>query len=145
MNWKNEAIERLTKYSAMIQAVENIPREIDRLACSVQELHGRKIEKTRTAKNAGPGDDVLIGNIIKRQELTHIYENAKIWVDTTNCALSVLNAEERKILERMYISPQRGIVGQLCTELGVEQSSIYRKRDQALYRFTIALYGAAES
>ena len=145
MNWKSEAIERLTKYTAMAQAVENIPKEISRLVCSVQELHGRKIEKVGGKKLPGPGDDVLIDNIIKRQELNQAYENAKVWVDTTDCALSVLNEEERKILERMYITPQRGVLGQLCTELGVEQSSIYRKRDQALYRFTIALYGALES
>ena len=31
----------------------------------------------------------------------------------------------------------------LCEQLGVEQSSVYRKRDGALYRFTLALYGAA--
>jgi hypothetical protein len=29
----------------------------------------------------------------------------------------------------------------LCQELDLEQSSIYRKRDQALRRFTTALYG----
>ena len=31
MNWKNEAIERLNKYTAMKQAVENIPLEINLL------------------------------------------------------------------------------------------------------------------
>ena len=56
-------------------------------------------------------------------------------------ALSALTHEEELILRRMYICPQRGSVNMLCNELGVEQSSIYRKRDAALYHFTIALYG----
>lgn len=143
MNWKNEAIDRLTRYTAMAQAVENIPKEIDRLERCVQQLRSQKVESPVKNKTPGPGDDVWIGNLIKRQELTDAYENARIWVDTTDGALSVLNREERMILEKMYVTPQRGVVGLLCGELGVEQSSVYRKRDQALYRFTMALYGAA--
>jgi len=143
MNWKNEAIERLTRYPAMVQAMENIPKEITRLERSIQELRGHSPEKLPGTKNPGPRDDVLIGNIIQRQELSDSYENAKIWVDTTDQALSVLSAEEKTILTRMYVTPERGVVNQLCLHLGVEQSSIYRKRDQALFRFTMALYGTA--
>lgn len=143
MNWKNEAIDRLTRYSAMTQAVENIPKEITRLERAIQELRGSDPSKIPSGKNPGPRDDALIGNIIKRQELCDSYENAKIWVDTTDQAMSVLNGEEKTILTRMYVTPERGVVNELCLSLGVEQSSIYRKRDQALYRFTMALYGTA--
>lgn len=143
MNWKNEAIDRLSRYTAMSQALENIPKEIHRLEQAVQQLHSHQPDIPMGNKTPGPRDDVLIGNIIKRQELMGSYEDAKIWVDTTDHALSVLNQEERTILEKMYVSPQRGVVGMLCGELGMEQSSIYRKRDQALYRFTMALYGVS--
>lgn len=143
MNWKNEAIERLTKYTAMVQAVENIPKEISRLEHDAREIHGFKPDRVSRIKNSGPRDDYMIGNIIKRQELGASLENAKIWVEITDQALSVLSDEERNILEKMYVVPQRGVVSLLCSELGVEQSSVYRKRDQALYRFTMALYGAA--
>ena len=143
MNWKNEAIDRLTRYSAMVQAVENIPKELKRLERSIQELRGYSPERLPGAKNPGPRDDVMIGNIIKRQELCDNYENAKIWVDTTKQAMSVLNNEEKTILTKMYVTPEKGVVSQLCHTFGVEQSSIYRKRDQALYRFTMALYGTA--
>lgn len=85
----------------------------------------------------------MIGNIVKREALKRSLENARRWVDTTEDALSVLSPEEKLVLERMYICPEKGVVNQLCSELGVEQSSVYRKRDCALYRFTMALYGAA--
>ena len=49
------------------------------------------------------------------------------------------------VLTRFYIYPERGGVSRLCEELGVEQSSVYRKRDKALERFTLALYGELES
>lgn len=143
MNWKNEAIDRLSRYNAMNQAVENIPKELTRLEKAVQGLRGVQPEKMAVTCNPGPRDDALIGNIIKRQELAEAYENARVWVDTTNCALDILPREERTILETMYISPQKGAVSMLCEALGMEQSSVYRKRDKALYQFTMALYGTA--
>lgn len=143
MNWKSEAIDRLNRYPIMVQAMENIPKELDRLERSIQELRGCDPTKNFSAKNPGPMDDILIGNIIKRQELFGCYENARIWVDTTKSALSALDDEERTVLTKMYVNPEKGVVNQLCMALGVEQSSIYRKRDQALLRFTIALYGTA--
>jgi len=54
-----------------------------------------------------------------------------------------LTREDQAILYSMYVQPQKGAVNKLCEQLGVEQSSVYRKRDGALYRFTLALYGAA--
>lgn len=143
MNWKTEAIEHLNRYPAMSRALENIPKEIAMLESDAVGLRGVRPDQVRTPGQAGPRDDVLIGNIVKREELKRSLENARLWVDTTEDALSVLSPEEKLVLERMYICPEKGVVNRLCGELGVEQSSVYRKRDNALYRFTMALYGAA--
>ena len=56
-----------------------------------------------------------------------------------------LNEDERLILQRLYLYPQKGAIDRLCNELGLEQSSVYRKRDQALSRFTVAIYGFSET
>ncbi len=143
MNWKNEAIERLSRYTAMTQAMENIPLELVRLKQDAVKLRGCRPDRIPGGGTPGPGDDALLGNLVKREELNVAYKNAKLWVATTEKALSVLTDEERTILTRMYVTPEKGVVNALCEALGLEQSSIYRKRDQALYRFTIALYGAA--
>lgn len=141
MNWKSEAIERLNCYKAMEQAVHNIPKELEILETDACTVRGARPDRVSGSCHMGPRDDILIGNIMKRQELKRTYENARLWVETTQGALSVLSPEEKLILESMYVSPERGVVNRLCSELGVEQSSVYRKRDNALYRFTMALYG----
>ena len=143
MNWKNEAIERLSQYNAMLQSLENIPEEIRRLKADYAALPGCRPDKIRAGSIPGPNEDRLIANFIRQEELLRSYKNAKAWMQTTDKALAVLSEEEQLILQKMYISPSRGIVGVLCEELGIEQSTIYRKRDHALYRFTMALYGAA--
>lgn len=143
MNWKSEAIEHLTRYPAMSHALTNIPKQIAMLESDAVSLPGVRPDRVGRSNQSGPRDDALIGNLVKRQELKRSLELAQLWVDATEDALSVLTSEEKLVLERMYIRPEKGGVGRLCGELGVEQSSVYRKRDHALYRFAMALYGAA--
>ena len=59
--------------------------------------------------------------------------------------MDALSNEELVILQRMYLFPERGAVDRLCSELGVEQATVYRKRDKALQRFTTAMYGFLET
>ena len=59
--------------------------------------------------------------------------------------LGVLDEDERLVLDRFYIHRSKGNVNRLCEELGVEKPTVYRRRNRALYLFTIALYGAIEN
>ena len=143
MNWKQEAVDHLQKYDAMVQSLKSIPSELNRLENVARSMGAVRTDLPRVKKSLTPGNDRLIDNFVQQQELGRSYENARLWVHNTDNALSVLTDEEKLILLRMYIRPERGVVAELCETLGVEQSSIYRKRDAALYRFTLALYGAA--
>ena len=84
-------------------------------------------------------------NLVHRQELQWTLEQAKSWVRITERALRTLSPEEKLILHRMYILPERGCLDRLSMELGIEQSTIYRRRDKALHKFTMALYGIVEA
>lgn len=143
MNWKSEAIDHLNRYEAMVQATQNIPQELTRLEEAAEGFRSISAENTKVRTSGSSSEDFLISNLMLRQSLTRSYRNARIWVDTTDKALSVLQPEEKLILLRMYIHPEKGSVNQLCQELTVEQSTVYRKRDTALSRFTLALYGAS--
>lgn len=60
---------------------------------------------------------------------------------TIDRCMEQLEEEERLLLERIYIVPKIGNLELLCRELGVEKSSVYRRRDKALGRFS-AVYAA---
>lgn len=143
MNWKQEAIDYLHRYNLMAQALENIPQEIRRLRLDSVSTPSARASRIRVKKTPAMGEDRLLNNMVKRGELENAYEQAKIWVRVTQKALSVLPEDERQILTRMYIDGKRGATDELCRELGVEQSSVYRRRDVAIHHFTIALYGTA--
>ena len=141
MNWRGEAVEKLRKYDAMCRSLQNIPLEVKRLEVDARAIRGARTDGT-PVKGGGSGrEDALINNIAHRQELTWALEQAKNWVDITRRGLETLTPEEKLVLQRFYLTPEQGSVQRLCMELGVEQSSIYRKRDKALRKFALALYG----
>ena len=131
MNWKQEAKEKLQRYDAMRLATINIPQEIQRL----------EIDATPVSGGGNRREEALLNNILHRQELTWTLQQAQGWLQITDRALSALTSREKQILTRLYIYPEKGGLERLCKELDMESSSVYRHRDQALKRFTMALYG----
>ena len=145
MRWKNEAMEKLRRYSAMRQALRNIPEEIDRLKDDACTLRSISMDSTRVRGGGNRREEALINNLVEQQELEWTLGQVKRWLEIADRGLLALPQEDRIILQRLYIHPEKGALERLCQELGVEQSSIYRKRDQALQRFTVAMYGFLDS
>lgn len=90
-------------------------------------------------------EDKLLSNIVHRQELERRLADTQIWLATVDRALDLLAREDRLILERFYIHPAKGNVDRLCEELAIEKAGIYNRKDKALRRLTIAIYGIVES
>ncbi len=142
MDWKNEAIEKLCKYEAMESAIENLQEEIRRL--ELEQTAIRSADPTRiVAGGAGRQEDRLLSNIVRRQETENRLEQSRVWVGQVQRGLEALSYEERLILQRCYIKPEKCAVDNLCYDLGAEKSTIYRKKDKALLTFTTAMYGIA--
>jgi len=145
MNWKNAAVEKLRRYDAMCRAVGNLPLELKRLDGEYTALSGGL--RTMTGRSGGgrSREDRMMDNIMTRQQLKWSLDQATSWTEQVKGALSGLSPEERIILQQLYILPQAGAVGQLMETLHMEKSSIYRRRDKALQKFTLSLYGMEES
>lgn len=144
MNWKNEATEKLRRYHAMQLATLNIPSEIQRLKLDARKIRSAKTDATPVSGGGNGREEALLNNLVRRQELENVLQQSQLWLKTTERALSVLDPDEKQILHRLLIYPEKHAVERLSLELGIEQSSIYRKRDEALRRFTLAYYGTCE-
>jgi ArpU family phage transcriptional regulator len=144
MNWKQEAKEKLRRYNAMRLATINIPQELERLEIDARSIRSAKTDGTPVAGGGNKREEALINNILHRQELTWTLQQAQLWLQITDRALSALSSDEKQILHRLYIYPEKGGLERLCKELGMETSSVYRRRDKALKHFTIAYYGIEE-
>ena len=145
MNWKFEAIEKLKEYTARKNAITSIPEEIKRLEEDAQRIRAASTDATPVQGGGSAREDMLLSNIVHREELQRRLSDAQRWVKIVDDGLAVLSDEDRLVLDRFYIHPMRGNVDRLCGELGLEdERSVYKRKDKALRRFTVALYGICE-
>lgn len=145
MNWKFEAIEKLKEYTARKNAIASIPEEIKRLEKDAQRIRAASTDATPVQGGGSAREDMLLSNIVHREELQRRLSDARRWVEIVEGGLAVLADDDRLVLDRFYIHPMRGNVDRLCDELAVEKAAVYKRKEKALRRFTVALYGAAES
>lgn len=138
-------MEKLRRYDMMRQAMRNIPAEIERLREEATLLKSPSTDGIYVRGSGGRQEDARINNIVQRQELERNLLRVRQWLDVTERGLFALDEDERTILQHLYLYPQKGAIHWLCNELGLEQSSVYRKRDQALLHFTAAIYGFSET
>lgn len=145
MNWKSEAVDKLRQYKAKKLSLVNIPLEISRLESAARGVRSAASDGTLVSGGGSSREDMLLSNIVHREELERSLEQAQKWVALVDAALAILSAEERLLLERFYVHPARGNVDKLCDELGLEKSQVYAKKDSAIRHFTISLYGCCET
>lgn len=145
MNWKSEAVDKLRQYEAKKLSLVNIPLEISRLESAARGIRSAASDGTPVSGGGSGREDMLLSNIVHREELERSLEQAQKWVALVDAALAILSTEERLLLERFYVHPERGSVDRLCEELRCEKATVYRRRDKAIHRFTLALYGGTET
>ena len=145
MNWKFEAIEKLKEYTARRNAITSIPEEIKRLEEEARRIRSAATDATPVKGGGSTREDMLLDNIVHREELQRRLSDARRWVDIVDGGLAVLSDEDRLVLDRFYIHPMRGNAERLRDELGLEdERSVYKRKDKALRRFTLSLYGTCE-
>ncbi len=145
MDWRQEAAEKLTQYEARRQALENIPAEIRRLELDYTALRASAADSIPTPSGGSRREDAMLSNIVRREELARQLESARAWVALTDSGLDALDEEDRLVLDRFYVHRHKGACERLCEELDREKAQVYRRRDRALRRFTLALYGGLEN
>ena len=145
MNWKREAIDKLKNYEAHREALENIPKEIKRLESAYAGIRSATTDGTPVSGGGNTREDSMLSNIIHRDELKRQLKEAGLWVSQVDEALDILSDEEKMVLERLFIHPVKGAMSALSEQLNIDKTTVYRRRDKALRRFTIALYGAVET
>lgn len=137
MDWKTVTTDKLKDFGALKCAVNGIPTELHLIDCDIQ--------KTRSAvANGLPAEaveDIQLSRLMMRRELEWSLAYAKERVDDIEKAMNALDPKDREILDKLYVQPEPISVSRLSKEMYIASSTMYRKRDVALRKFAIALYG----
>ena len=122
MGWRQMAERRLMDYETMKKAKDTLPEELSR----------RKLPKEEEARM-----EMMAQKLFLKERLRQVSR----WLDVTRKGLGALDPQERLVVQLLYIMPEKGNVGRLCEILNCGQTTVYRRRDRALKKFTKALYG----
>lgn len=144
--WKFKAIDSLRNYTAQKAAIVNLQEELARLRSEATSIKSATGDAAPVKGGGSTREDRILSNIVQQDEMKLLLGRAKISVRTVERGLAVLTPHERSLLDRMYITPERGAVQRIMEENGLlEESSLYRRVNKALLHFTVAMFGATES
>ncbi len=141
MDWKREAVNDLRAYSARCDALENMAERIRILNDKYKTARSAMGNTDTIPSNSGNQSDMLVNNIAERERLKLNIKATSELVKLTRKGLDGLNEQQLEILNGFYIERYPGHIERLCEKYHLEQSRIYQLKDEALYKFTIAMYG----
>lgn len=146
MDWKIEATDKLKQYEAKRQSLQIIPLEIAQIESTMTGIRSARTDSIAIRNSGGNArENMMLSCIVRKEELRRNIEQTELWVQAVTAALDMLNDDERKILDRMYIHREKKAADRLAEELFVDLKTVYRWKDDALRKFTIALYGVETS
>lgn len=145
MNCLKEAEYKLRDYNAKKNAIVATLEEITRLESESTCVRSATTDGTPVQDGGNRREDAMLNNIAARMELKAAHDSAEAWMRIVDGALAVLTDDERHILDRFYINRQKGHAERLMEEMNLEKSQVYYRKDAALRKFTLALYGVTET
>ena len=144
MKWTECAITDLKKYRAMSESLTNIPERIRMLEIRFKSIKSGSSDSTPVQGGGSRSEDAMLDNIVERERLKLVYHADRRLVRLIERGLSKLSEEERLVIDLFYIDRPRNYIDELIKRLGYERAQIYRMKDNALYKFTVTMYGITE-
>lgn len=141
MNWKDIVIEMLKDHGPRKCAVESIPIEL----CLIDYDIGITQKAVAGGLPAEAVEDIQLSRRVMRIELERALVQAQQRVDDVDKALNALDPTDRDILDKLYIQPETISISRLSKEMCMAVSTMYRKRDVALRKFTTSMYGCIKA
>lgn len=145
MNWVREAESKLRDYSVKAQSLESATERIAQLELEMSCVRSATTDGTAVHGGGNGREDALLNNIAERDELERVKRQTAGWLEWMNGALTALSGEDKDLLDKFYINRRKGHVERLCEEMHIEKSEVYRRKEKALRRFALALYGSVET
>ena len=143
MNWKTVAINDLKTYPQRKSSIENIKERIQILEEQFTSLKGISVGEP-VMGGFSRQEEKMLDNISERELLGFSLKIAEELVGLTEKGLETLDEKERAVLEGFYMHRENNHVDILCERLHFEKTRLYEIKDNALRKFTIAMYGAVD-
>lgn len=139
MDWKICAAEDLRRYRHMKLGLKGTKERLRTIRLSARSLRN-SLHRTYLKT-----DTEYVNMIVESERLNANIKLCQNLIALIERGLASLTDEERAVLEEFYMTPGSPNIIELKVRFGYETRSIYRLRDTALEKFTLAMYGISES
>lgn len=139
--WRMDALNELQSHAARKISILNIQKRIASLERDVVAIRSSTSDGTPVQGGGSGREAMLLNNIVERQRLTESLKRTREEVDRVEQALSALTDDNRRILECFFVSPRKGAAIQLANEMGIDEKTVYNRRNDAIWMFKTAMYG----
>ena len=141
---RTAAVEALKDYSSMEYIIQTCPDDITdvREQMTVTASLAPTGMPTRQ-RDPHAGEARLAASIDEIDVLKERYRRALEYMEWFNPAWDALTEDERFVLSEFYCDDGRQMdaVGNICERFRIERSSAYNKKNRALARLALLLYG----
>ena len=145
MNWISESISDLRLYGQRKRFLENVDSQLIWLESDFAALKGCVTDSEAVDGGASRSEDHLLNNIVKRDKLRQNKELAEKFVQTIERTLYLLPRQQQEILAEFFIDRSKGHIERLMEKYHVEQSMVYKLKNEALRNFTLLRSGYIET
>lgn len=135
MDWKICAVDDLRRYKQMKIGIINSKEKLKFVENTAMRYN------LSNAKRGLRTDTNIINALVEASRLRQNIASTERLTKLVERGLDSLSDEERRIIDRFYMANTPLSTRVLSEELGYEPRTLYRIRDRALEKFTIAMYG----
>ena len=144
MNWKKEAENDLRCYTKHKASLNNLRDQILTLRLEQESIKACTADSEPVKGGGSKTEDRWIDNIVKAKRLSLAYSATRQIVALIEKGLDGVTEVQKDFLTEFYIDRHDGYVERLMEKYHIETSQVYRIKDEALYYFTVTMYGIME-
>ena len=144
MNWKKEAENDLRCYMKRKASLNNLRDQILTLRLEQESIKACTADSEPVKGGGSKTEDRWLDNIVKAKRLSLAYSATQRIVALIEKGLNGITEVQKDFLTEFYIDRHDGHVERLMEKYHIETSQVYRIKDEALYYFTVTMYGIME-
>ena len=141
---KTAAIDALKDYASMEYIVDNCPDDLAEVRERMTAIPSSAPTGMPRQKNPHSGETRLAASLDEIDVLKERYRRALEYMEWFRPAWDALSDDERLILSEFFLREdisKTEAIGNISERLYIERSWVYKKKDAALTRLSLLLYG----
>ena len=141
---KSAAVDALKDHSSMEYIIKNHRDDIGDIRSKMTARPSASVVSFSKEKNPKSGETRLAASLDEIDILRERYRRALEYMEWFQPAWDTLTDDERFVLSEFYRDDdnrQIDSIGNICERFHIERSSAYNKKNRALFKLSLLLYG----